>query len=321
MLDRRTFFRSVTSAFASMAAWQTGGHTSRTSARDMRSSTWAAEYEHILRCSQWLSSLGIPQNWDDVRRGLYPFTPERVAVIGRTCTTAPAQRASVLKQGSHRLRAFWDNLADCGYPHYNRAAVSDHALTLSTEKLEAILGIAKTLTERYPSGLTFEDLATGLALREEECFYDLPFAPLGSKSPLKARIWPDIPVRLTQRFMSCFGENYVAVGNQPVDWWVFLFPEGVIWDLSGELMYVQLGLVTSSRFGGLETEACELEAIKFLPILLKRLCSHGRDSLELNKRQIARMLNRELSAYLWYGLGGRDTEFARERMESQNASA
>lgn len=112
-------------------------------------------------------------------------------------------------------------------------------------------------------------------------------------------MWPDVPVRLAQRFLSCFPGRYVETRYEPVDWWVFLFPRGAEWDdFHGQPLHVQLGLVRIGHDDRVHREQCELEATKFLPALLQRLELDVREISKLSQLDTARLLNRELGRYL-----------------------
>lgn len=299
MIDRRKFLQHSAS-FVSTASCPFIGKTWRPPLESGSQPNWEAEYEQTLRTSKWLPGIGTPRDWNLVRQGLYPFASERVAILNPPFATASDRKLAVLGQCAGWREKFWRqfpehrNYDEC---HSEITSRDRGWLTISNEKFEVILRIIGALEEHYSSGHDFEKWAAGLAVREEEHFYEYPVFPAAEKSSQSRAVWPDVPVRLAQRFLSCFSERYEVTANERVDWWVFLFPSGAEWDdFHGEPAHVQLGLVMSGDDDRIHHERCELEAIKFLPVLLQRL--DVREISVMSQFEVARLLNQTLGHYL-----------------------
>lgn len=298
MIDRRDFLRRSAGLISLACCPRTGKacvkHKDLTTAPP-----WAAEYEQILRSSRWLKIIGIPQNWNLVRLGLYPFAPERVAILKPSFRIDNVRRQQVLDKCAQWSEHFWNQLPSSIRNECRSRSTRDRGwLTISTETLEVILGITRCLKDYYGCRVDFDGWASGLALREDECFYEEPLFSLGSSSTSTLSRWPDVPARLAQPFVSCFRETYVP-SAEPIDWWAFVFPGGVKWyGLSSQTLHMTLGLVSASGLVPIGPSQCELEATTFLPVLLRQLTPKLRYMSGLNQLTLARMLNRNLGSYL-----------------------
>ena len=302
MLDRRQFLHD-SAGFVPMAACPIFGKTWWLPSESGSLPPWTTEYEQILRSSKWLPNIGIPNNWDLVRQGLYPFAPERIATLHPPSSFANNRKRQVLKHCAQWREDQWKQFPKCRDENERiREGTSRNCgwLTISTQKLDVIVSIVEALTAHYPSQDIFEKWATGLAVREEDHF-DRGGTYPGRENSLSLGNWPNVAVGVADAYQRWFGDRYVVTANEPVDWWVFLFPKGAEWDaIFGQPVNVLLGLVMTGDDDRTRHAwtPYELEAMRFLPVLLRRLESDLQQISTLSRVEVAYRLNRELGTYL-----------------------
>jgi len=158
-----------------------------------------SEYESIITRMRYMEYLGRPTNWDVVRNGFLPISPERVVILepehqpwhktaGDRWLCAPAERDRLLKR------------------------IADHGDTnCCGEQLGLILRITKELASYYSAFEHWEEWAYRLVLQED-------FFPSGVGCHLAAPYQFHVV-------------GHVRTVNRPLDWWMILFPQGIgCWD-------------------------------------------------------------------------------------------
>lgn len=157
-----------------------------------------SSYERILSQTDRLDILGVPRSWSVIRQGFHPFAPERIAVL---------PSGERLRHPTHRGRGARRRIEDriakfqAGFAH--------GAADLPPEKLESCFWTMDLITGHYRVPDFFDDWVVGLAQRES----------FGS-SFLGGR-WG-----LVHQYQ---GGHRAPVDCPPVDWWLFLYPDGVDW--------------------------------------------------------------------------------------------
>ena len=180
------------------------------------------QYEQTLAETDRLELVGIPRSWAAVRQGFLPLSPERVVIIKaeeRQWHDDPGDRWGC----SYVDRVVRDRIA-------KRIAEEERnwvPAKVTPEKLSLIVRMTRYLTDYYGMPARFEAWADLISRREL----------LGSTGmPHHAGIldWIQRPGAKTQ--------------NAHVDWWVFLFPEGLpCWEsILGESTHI-LGLPIFTR--------------------------------------------------------------------------
>ncbi len=175
-----------------------------------------AEYERILSQTDSLEILGVPRSWSVIRQGFHPFAPERVAVL-------PSGKRLRHPCGLGDRRRIEDRIAEyrAGFPY--------DPGPLPPEKLESCFWAMDLITGRYRVPEFFEDWVVGLAQRET----------LGS-SYMNGH-WS-----LVHQYQ---GGHRAPVDCPPVDWWLFLFPDGIDWEaLDEEPVHALIGHVGRRPF-------------------------------------------------------------------------
>ena len=156
------------------------------------------EYERILAQTSHLPALGIPRSWSVVREGFHPVSPERVVIM---------------KPGEHWSSNPYKEIGEriCGKIRKESLMWGDKAYRdkRSIAKLYLIVELVAQLTNYYRVPELLESWAKGIAGRES-----LGTTGFGRHFAVLDRCWsPTVPTT-----------------NSPVDWWLFLFPEGVEWE-------------------------------------------------------------------------------------------
>lgn len=177
-------------------------------------------YERILSQTDRLDILGVPRSWSAVRQGFHPFAPERIAVL---------PSGERLRHPTHRSRGvrgrIEERIAEC------RARFGHAAAELPPEKLESFFWVMDLFTGHYRIPEVFEDWVVGLAERES----------LGSSA--MGGHWG-----LVHQYE---GGHGAPVDCPPVDWWLFLFPDGIDWaSLAEEPVHALIGHVGRRTYGG-----------------------------------------------------------------------
>ena len=163
---------------------------------------WTLEHERILAASSNLNLLGIPPSWSAVRDGVHPVAPERVVIV---------RRSSILGGGAHSFVIERIRQRACA-----QLAALQHKGELPESKLPLILGIMNVLTTFYRCPSEYGKWAASCACREA-----LASTGEGNGFTLLHQFqgWTDRPVEVV---------------NSPLDWWLFLFPDGLDWDACDE---------------------------------------------------------------------------------------
>ena len=170
-------------------------------------------YERILSQTDRLDILGMPRSWSVVRQGFHPFAPERIAVL----PSGERLRHPIRRSGDVRRR-IEDRIAEC------RAGFAHGAAELPPEKLESFFWVMDLFTSHYQTAEVFEDWVVGLAGRES-----LGSSAIGGH-------WG-----VVHEYQ---GRHDAPVDCPPVDWWLFLFPDGIDWaSLAEEPVHALIGHV------------------------------------------------------------------------------
>jgi hypothetical protein len=168
-----------------------------------------AEYESILAASQRLELLGRPLSWSLVRAGFHPISPERVIII-----TEKGRDGWLGRDQAREGRLL------------ERSQVQQ--LELSASKCRIALRLIHVLTDFYGATHLYESWAMRLMRREA----------LGSTGVGSG-------FSLLHQFQDC---SAIRLANAPVDWWLFLFPDGVDWGaFDAQPVYAMLSHVFPPR--------------------------------------------------------------------------
>jgi hypothetical protein len=162
-----------------------------------------AKYEATLSACHRLDPLGFPHSWSLVREGFHPVSPQRVAIMpSDICSLGLSRLGSNLVQVGRRIVGVGGTLDK----HSGKPAYGD-------EKLYASLAIMDYLTNYHRASDHLDDWALALCRREA----------LGSTA-----YWRGFG--LVHQFQPMCDPVPVEVTNPPVDWWLFLFPSGIVWE-------------------------------------------------------------------------------------------
>jgi hypothetical protein len=214
--SRREFVRRCLSTGAVLAA-STPSHAQITNALNARrplvtASPDLAEYERILSQTNWMDVLGRPRSWSVVKQGFHPFSPERIVVTptGTDCLSRYRDGYYGNRCGRWLRRRIDERIEEMiedsnrGEPGY------DFHDWLPDSKRESIFRIMDAMTDHYEVRSRFEAWAVGLVGREL----------LGSTASRGCG--------LAHQFQYG-GEDKIPVDCPPMDWWLFLFPDGIDW--------------------------------------------------------------------------------------------
>lgn len=150
-----------------------------------------SDNERIFAETPYLASLGLPRSWESVRRGLHPFSPDRVAIL--PILHPPSEHC--LKRHAERMQ----EVLRSHPPDVSEGFWTSDSFRLYVE-------VSQVLDMYYP-GMSFENYLTALVAGEQ--FYGLL-----STDRLK---W-----LLSLQFRWA---NTPRLANPPVDWWLFLLRE------------------------------------------------------------------------------------------------
>src|SRR5262245_46953995 len=213
MIDRRDFFRRTCGMATGLGvtAPRQGDPNERTARGEPAGplDPALAEYERTLAAADRFELLGLPRSWWVVRQGFHPVAPERVVIVRpgtHDWSNDPRTRElrAALVQKVQRWRLHWDSTLAPGrdpepLPGYWQV------------KLDTIFRIIDHLSTHYQAPEHFPVLARNMALREA----------LGSTGIGRH-------LALLHDFQSGGTKSGpLATTNGLLDWWLFLFPEGV----------------------------------------------------------------------------------------------
>jgi hypothetical protein len=156
--------------------------------------TALSEYEHVLSHTNNLHIFGHPRSWSLVTQGLHPFAPQRVVVM---------RQREYFDRGGRDLRRQIDKQIEVEFGHmegFNKKWFPDC-------KRESLFWMSEWMCSYYGVPY-FSDWVVGLAGREIFC----SSGRFGMGMPHQYQSGGQVPV-----------------DNPPVDWWLFLFPEGLDW--------------------------------------------------------------------------------------------
>lgn len=170
------------------------------------------DVEEMLSKIDRMDVLGFPCNWAVVRDGFHPFAPERVEVWpsgGRL--NFDRCDFTLRREIDRKIEELYADSSSQGYP-------------IPGEKRESLYQMIDRWTGYYDRPDLFERWVRGLAGRES-----LASTSFGGHCGL------------AHQYDRVGG---VRVDRPPVDWWLFLFPQGIDWGcLSGKPTYALLGHV------------------------------------------------------------------------------
>jgi hypothetical protein len=170
-------------------------------------------YERTLALSDQLDTLGVPRTWSVVQQGFHPFAPGRIAVL-------PSRPA--LRYPGHWTRDSLRRIA--GRIARYRAELGRESADLPREKFASFFRVMDLIARHYRIPEVFEDWVVGPAARES----------LGSSA--FGGHWG-----LIHQFQLA---HEAPVDCPPVDWWLFLFPDGIDWaSLAEEPVHALIGHV------------------------------------------------------------------------------
>jgi hypothetical protein len=156
------------------------------------------EYERILSHTNKMHVLGNPRSWSLVTQGLHPFHPERTVVLPSGTHSLYGDRCGT------DLRRKIDEQIDV---EYNGIEGVDPKKWFPDSKRESIYWIMDAMTGHY--GVPYlEHWVVGLAVRE--ILGQTAFCGMG----------------LAHQYQR---GGDVPIDNPPVDWWLFLYPNGYDW--------------------------------------------------------------------------------------------
>ena len=269
MLDRRGFMRKS----LGLAVGCPGQIDSRPAGQpDKIASPWEdAEYQKILAGSPSLELLGLPRDWSVVRDGFHPFSPERVVIFDKEAFPGSLWSSCYVREQVRQklMQSKWDpTLPDeLGMP----------------ERKFDILG---AITDRMSSFYGRQDLADkwafNLARREKLCSTGLGWG-----------------YGLAHQFQGDFSDR-VATVNALVDWWLFLFPDGIEFgSLDERPVYAVIGHVFDRFRAGLDLRVWGLTTKLARRIVLMTSTVQGwLHDAHMDRVITARFLNRQLALLL-----------------------
>jgi hypothetical protein len=216
--SRRGFFARTLGGGLGLGAAETLTPRGRAHAEVALLDPVLSEYERILSQTDRLDILGVPRSWSVVRLGFHPFAPERIAVL-----PSGKRRRHPIPNGRGARGRIEGRIAEY------RAGFAHGPADLPPEKLESCFWVMDLITGHYRVPDFFEDWVVGLAQRES----------LGS-SFLGGR-WG-----LVHQYQGYHG---APVDCPPLDWWLFLFPDGIDWaSLDDEPVHALIGHVGRGAF-------------------------------------------------------------------------
>ena len=259
--SRRGFFARTLGVGLGLGATETLTPPGRAPAEVAPLDPALTEYERILSQTDRLEILGVPRSWSVVRQGFHPFAPERTAVL---------PSGERLRHPTHRGRGVRRRIEDLIAEF--RAGFAHGPADLPPEKLESCFWAMDLFTSHYRIPEVFEDWVVGLAGREN----------LGSSA--MGGHWG-----LVHQYQ---GRHGAPVDCPPVDWWLFLFPDGIDWaSPAEEPVHALIGHVSRRPYGevtGLMLDVwCLMSAIIRAVENVKEVSRMGRVAAARHLSQIA----------------------------------
>jgi hypothetical protein len=229
------------------------------------------EYERLLSRTDRMDVLGRPRSWSVVTQGFHPFSPERIVV-----TRTGADRSSRFRDSNYGDRCgrllrrridgrIGEMIEDDKrrYPDYDPPGG-----WLPDAKRESIFWIMDAMTDHYRVRSQFEPWVVGLVGREL----------LGSTAMGR--------YGLAHQFQH--GDSEIPVDCPPVDWWLFLYPDGLDWSsLDEQEIYAVIAHVGRNR--PYASNSC---------CMLRVWCLTGSLGREVEWAGVARMGRIEAARYL-----------------------
>ena len=156
------------------------------------------KYEHLLATTDQLEQLGIPRTWSVVEQRFHPFHPDRIAVL----PSGAKLRYTNFRSPGARTRII------CRITEHG-TRVTGGCRDLPPEKLESYFWMMDSMTGHYHVPELFEEWTVRLGERENLM-----------TSAFRAH-WG-----MVHQFQTV---HDAPVDCPPMDWWLFLFPDGVDW--------------------------------------------------------------------------------------------
>jgi hypothetical protein len=184
-----------------------------------------SEYERLLSETTRMELLGNPRDWSVVRHQFHPFHPQRIAIL------PSGDRLRYGNRCGSQLRKKLDEAIE----KEQREFYSGPRF-LPWEKVESTFWIMDLMSGHYRVPEMFEGWVMGLVGREM----------LGSSTL-------GYHCGLVHQFQQ---REEIRVDNPPVDWWLFLFPDGIDWDhLGGDTVHALIGHISRFSYyrGNVET--------------------------------------------------------------------
>jgi hypothetical protein len=176
------------------------------------------KYEHLLATTDQLEQLGIPRTWSVVEQRFHPFHPDRIAVL----PSGAKLRYPDFRSPGARSRII-------GRITQHGTGVAGGCSDLPSEKLESYFWMMDLITNHYQTPELFEEWTVGLGQRENLM-----------TSAFRAH-WG-----MVHQFQTA---HDAPVDCPPMDWWLFLFPDGVDWaSMSEEPVHALIAQVGQQPF-------------------------------------------------------------------------
>lgn len=186
-------------------------------------------------------------SWPAERDYFHPFAPERVVILNR---------------------------GGLGSPHWIREKLSQkksHLAELSIEKFDLLITVVKILTDYYRVPQYFEGWADRLVKRER-----LGSTGIGGGLGIVHEFQAKRPGQLVR-----------TVVNPPVDWWLFLLPEGTDYDSVDEKpVFALIGDVANQL-----SSAIALRILELTTRLNRRIDTGWETIASMDRVSAARFLN------------------------------
>ncbi len=158
-----------------------------------------SDYERRLSQTDRLELLGVPRDWAVIREGFHPFAPERIAILPSGELLACEKRCGgeLRSRIEERIQSIQSDEGCDPAP-------------LSDEKKGSFYATMDLVAGHYRAHHHFEDWVGQLAFWET-------VNPSQSGEDLVLLPW-------------FRGRDEIPVDCPPVDWWLFLFPDGLDWN-------------------------------------------------------------------------------------------
>jgi hypothetical protein len=226
-----------------------------------------AEYERILSRTDRMDVLGRPRSWSVVQQGFHPFSPERIVVMPSRDERRDRYGDRCGRQVRARLAERIDRMVedDIEWTRRQCPSYTPAGEWFPKSKRESILWIMDAMTDHYRANSHFEPWVLALVGREL----------LGSSACGD--------YGLAHQFQHLDVE--IPVDSPPVDWWLFLYPEGVDWaSLNGQDSYAVISHVARNR--------------RIATLKLHAWCLTGQLGAEVKWTEVARKGRVEAARYL-----------------------